>query len=287
MKPLASPNLKVARRLTNLQEAKHLFVDGTVAGIVLIERDFTDKIKTGKSTRLIVFLDGSNLVLANTVAKPVASIAQTLSVGIGIQKLQRMGLTRDQAMATVLPVRPELRAMYNPSYNYSLFMIPGLLMTILQQVVLLGLALSWSGEREGNTLTNLFSLSRNPFILIGAKAFPYLLIHGLVCALFIGLFFPATGISITGHWFLLLIYTAAFLLSIVTWGAWISAWVSNRLFATQVLMFVAMPSFLLSGYTWPHMAMPDFLQAISQLLPLTHFVGGLRRLCLGAADWYP
>jgi ABC-2 type transport system permease protein len=76
-----------------------------------------------------------------------------------------------------------------------------------------------------------------------------------------------------------------FIVTIVFWGMWFSAFCQSRLTATQVLMFVALPSFLLSGFTWPVKAMPDAVQWISQLLPITHFVSAFRNLYLGGATW--
>lgn len=280
----ASPKLKVLQNTHHITEAERALMEGSVAGIVVIEEDFSSRIKTGKESRVVAIVDASNLLLANTISNAVLSVTQTISAGVSVEKLKLRGLTHNQALATAMPIRTELRPLFNPQFSYNKFMLPGLLMTVLQQVMLLGLALSWSGERETTSIKSLLSLSSRPWILLSAKAVPYLLIHGLVCGLFIGLFFPASGLNMEGSWLLLIIYTVLFLFAIVTWGMWISIWLPNRLFATQVLMFLAMPSFLLSGYTWPQSAMPEILQKISQLLPLTHFIVGLRRICLGGSD---
>ena len=40
------------------------------------------------------------------------------------------------------------------------------------------------------------------------------------------------------------------------------------------------PSLVLSGYTWPTIALPAFYQKIGQVFPLTHFVIGYRNVAL-------
>ena len=45
-------------------------------------------------------------------------------------------------------------------------------------------------------------------------------------------------------------------------------------------MIVAVPSFIISGQTWPLMAMPKAVQGLSNMLPLTHFLEAFRRLLL-------
>jgi ABC-2 type transport system permease protein len=54
--------------------------------------------------------------------------------------------------------------------------------------------------------------------------------------------------------------------------------IGDRLGATQALMFLSVPSFILSGYTWPSASLPLPLQAISQVLPLTHSAVMFRKI---------
>ncbi|MNT87161.1 ABC-2 type transporter [compost metagenome] len=51
-------------------------------------------------------------------------------------------------------------------------------------------------------------------------------------------------------------------------------------------MVVATPSFILSGFTWPLSQMPRWIQAIADIIPLTHFLPAFRILIIenGAAD---
>jgi ABC-2 type transport system permease protein len=43
-------------------------------------------------------------------------------------------------------------------------------------------------------------------------------------------------------------------------------------------MFLSVPSFILSGYTWPSASLPLPLQLLSQLLPLTHCAVMFRKI---------
>ena len=64
-----------------------------------------------------------------------------------------------------------------------------------------------------------------------------------------------------------------------------SALCKTRLFATQALMFVAMPSFILSGFTWPVSAMPEPIAWLSKCLPLSYFVHSFRFIYLADVDF--
>jgi len=48
--------------------------------------------------------------------------------------------------------------------------------------------------------------------------------------------------------------------------------------STEVLMIIASPSFILSGFTWPLSQMPAAARTIANMIPLTHYVIGFRKL---------
>lgn len=56
--------------------------------------------------------------------------------------------------------------------------------------------------------------------------------------------------------------------------------VPNQLKATEILMVIATPSFILSGFTWPLSQMPQAVQAIANVIPLTHFLKAFRILII-------
>jgi len=67
-------------------------------------------------------------------------------------------------------------------------------------------------------------------------------------------------------------------------GLLVSTICRDSLFATQVLMLIAVPSFLFSGFTWPQMSMSGWVLGLSNALPLTHFVLPLRQIIAQGAD---
>jgi ABC-2 type transport system permease protein len=67
-----------------------------------------------------------------------------------------------------------------------------------------------------------------------------------------------------------LTFVAVFVISVSFIGVLVSILVPNQLKATEILMVIATPSFILSGFTWPLSQMPVWVQAISNVIPLTH-----------------
>ncbi len=61
-------------------------------------------------------------------------------------------------------------------------------------------------------------------------------------------------------------------------GMLFSIAIPSQLKATELLMVISTPAFILSGFTWPTMAIPPAITAIAQYIPLTQFLSGFRKI---------
>lgn len=57
----------------------------------------------------------------------------------------------------------------------------------------------------------------------------------------------------------------------------------TSLLSAQVLLAMSVPLFILSGFSWPTMAMPTWVQKLGPLLPITHFANMVRKVSLMGA----
>lgn len=83
-----------------------------------------------------------------------------------------------------------------------------------------------------------------------------------------------------------LAFVIALLLSLgaVNLGIFLSTFARTELQVIQFIPLVIVPQTLLSGILWPTERLPDVLRAISDVLPLTYAVEGLREVMLKGAD---
>jgi len=84
----------------------------------------------------------------------------------------------------------------------------------------------------------------------------------------------------------LLAFAVALLLSLgaVNLGIFLSTFARTELQVIQFIPLVIVPQALLSGILWPIERLPDVLQGIAHILPLTYAVEGLREVMLKGAD---
>src|SRR5690606_31944599 len=165
---------------------------------------------------------------------------------------------------------------FNRSTNYMYFLWPGVLATVLQQVLLLALALSFASEFENGTFAELTKRT-SVFSMIAVKVIPYLIMSMGIWLLYLGFTFWFR-IPINENLGGLTLVAGIFVLSVSFMGILVSILIPNQLKATEVLMVVATPSFILSGFTWPLSQMPVWVQHIASGIPLTHFLKAFRTL---------
>jgi ABC-2 type transport system permease protein len=61
-------------------------------------------------------------------------------------------------------------------------------------------------------------------------------------------------------------------------GMLFSLAIPSQLKATELLMVISTPAFVLSGFTWPTSAFPSVISNVAQFIPLTQFLSAFRKI---------
>lgn len=244
-------------------------LDATV--VVNIPRNFSSDINYNRTTEMTMFVNASNTLTSNYAMMAVNVCAATLKAGIQIKALEKKGVPAYAAAKQYEPFQTTIIRQNFRSGNYLYFMLPGVLLTVLQQVLMLGLALSFASEYEKGTFADLVRQSSNVFQLILVKITPYLLMSVLIYALYYGYsLYYRMPLHIEG--FAFWGTSVLFLLAVGFLGILVSAAIPTQLQATEILMVIATPSFILSGFTWPISQMPVWVVSLAKCIPLTHYL---------------
>lgn len=265
--------------------AKEAALRKEAAVVVHIPRNFSSDVNYNRSTELTLFVNASNTLTSNYAMMAVNVCAATMKAGIQIKAQEKKGVPNYVATQQYEPFKTTIVKQNIRSGNYLYFMLPGVLLTVLQQVMMLGLALSFASEFENNSFGQLVGKSSNVFVLILVKIMPYILMSFLIYGLYYGysliyrMPLHVEGVAFFGASFL-------FLLAVAFLGILVSIAIPSQLKATEILMVIATPSFILSGFTWPLSQMPDWIVWLSKLIPLTHYLQIFRTMVIeqGTAD---
>lgn len=278
-------SVHIARILPSLFNSKDVAIDHEATTIVHIPRNFSADVQQSRLPEITIFVDGANTLTSNTAMMAVNIVATTMKAGVLIQSQMKKGVPEYIASQQFEPFKTTIVRQNIRSGNYLYFMLPGVLITVLQQVLLLGLALSFSTEFEKNTFGELVNRMSNPFGLILVKVLPYLLMSvGILVFYWLMSFYYKVPLHTDFWWFILC--TFVFILAASLIGILVSIAIPSQLKATEILMVVATPAFILSGFTWPSSLMPSWVQWIADAIPTTHYLRIYRMLFVQQADLY-
>lgn len=277
--------LTTVKLLPNKNNLKNHMVENEAACAVVIPKGFQKGVYGKKYPEVVTILNTSNVLTANYSSSAVNRVLSTLKAGIEIEVLNKKGTPRSIAIKEFEPFKTTYIKNNNRATNYMYFLWPGVLAVVLQQVILLAMALSFSSEYENNTFLPLVLKSDNSLMLIFTKIFPYFLMSIGIwgCYLLFAWWFKMPVNQNIG---VLTMVSAVFVLAVSFLGILVSIIIPSQLKATEVLMVVATPSFILSGYTWPLSQMPQWVQAVSSTIPSTHYLKIVRLLMVEKAEVY-
>jgi len=251
---------------------------------IVIPEDFDRKASRGEPTRILTIIDGSNMVFTNVATAATGEVVNHLAANLRTNLMLSQGLLTDKVRRILQAVQFPIGARYNPTFNYAYFLLFGLGLYILQQTYLLGMATVISREKEQGTWIQYQVLPFGRGDIYVGKLLPYLVV-GLVQA---GLIFllgaRVFGMPMHGKLWLLFLVTATFLLTVSTFGILVSG-CTSRVNSIRFTMVMAMPSFILSGFTWPLDAMHPIARTIGECLPLTWYLQAFQSITMKGAGW--
>jgi ABC-2 type transport system permease protein len=247
--------------------------DGTVRAGLVIPAGYGRALARGDRATVGFVIDGSDPNVANTALAAAQGVGQAQSFEIMERAL---GARLEDAPG----IEVESRVWYNPSMESANFMIPGLIGVILSMVTMLLTAMAIVREREQGTIEQLIVTPIRPLELIVGKVTPYVFIAfwDLLEILAIGVWW--FGVPVHGSVTLLLGLSGVFLATSLGLGILISTVSKTQQEAMLLTFFILLPSIFLSGYLFPIEAMPQLLQYISQLIPLTYVLIIVRSIVL-------
>ena len=165
-----------------------------------------------------------------------------------------------------------VRNWYNPTLDYQHYMVPGILVALVTLIGTLLTAQNIAREKELGTLEqlNVTPITRGQFIT--AKLLPFWALGLLELSMGLAAGRLVFDIPIRGSVLLLFGSAAIYLVVALAIGLWISTLVETQQQAMFVTFFIMNVYLLMSGLFTPVDSMAPWVQVVSQLNPVRHFV---------------
>jgi ABC-2 type transport system permease protein len=260
----------------NYRELEHMIDSSQALVGVVVLRDFSDRIESGRPAKVQVIVDGSDSNTATIAMGYAEVVAQNYSHQVAVEDIRRAGGRVPQAGLDMHP-----RVWFNADMESKNYIIPGLIAVIMMVIAALLTSLTVAREWERGTMEQLISTPVKVPELIFGKLVPYWVIGMLdvLLAVLMGQF--VFSVPLRGSVPLLFGMAAIFLAGALSLGMVISIVTKSQLLASQLAMVLTfLPSFLLSDFMYAISNMPKPIRVITYLIPARYFVTLLKGIYL-------
>ncbi len=289
----ASELFSIVGQSESPEAANDAMLRGSATLVVTIPHDFETAIVREGRAAVHLDVNAEKGAAAGIVQSYAAQILAEYSRELGSALHPSRALVIDRPSSELPPMRGRgrieavARSWYNPTLDYKQYMVPGILVALVTMIGTLITAQNIAREREMGTIEqlNVTPIRRAEFIT--AKLLPFWVL-GLV-DLAIGLLVGWLVFSVPMRGSLSLLFAAAgvYLLVALAIGLWVSTLVETQQQAMFVTFFLLLIYLLMSGLFTPVDSMPRWMQLLSELNPVRHFVAIARGILLkgaGATD---
>ena len=255
-------------------EVEALMRDGKILFGLIIPQNFTNDIKNFKSPKLTTVIDGTQLSPASFTKIASSELLMTIKAGAMMSTYQgKLSMSETEALNTAMPINIVNRLIGNPTRNYINFLLPGMMLAIVQVAVAMNAASSRIVKKSSRIIDFFKNVMKN--------LIDYVILGIVSAVLILAVQHYIFDVPIKASYTSILLLLIVFMLAVVSMSLLIASIFSNKqVFATQVAAVWFIPSSILSGYSWPLISMPDFFRQISSFMPYTYFVSTLRNLML-------
>lgn len=281
----ASPDMKIAGYCNNMEEAREMVRRHEAYGIIRIPKSLTTDLAHGDQTTIGVYCDMSSMLYYKALILTATNVSLEVNKDIKISRYIK-GTTERQDEINKTPIDYDYVSLYNTQSGFAAFLIPPVLMLIIQQTLLLGIGMSMgnSRERHNGSVIPFHPWYKNPVHIVIGKALPYFMLYMVLGVYMFAVVTDMFTLPQLGHYTTFIAFIVPYLLACIFLAMILSAFIYRREDSILLLVFLSVPLLFLSGLSWPSSAMPGFWKYVSYLFPSTFGLNGYARITATGAS---
>lgn len=275
----ASPDVRVAAWSNNLEEASRLVARQEVYGIILLPEDFDRQLGRMQQAHVSVYCNMGLMLTYKAIFQTCSAVAADMNSHIQIA-LSGNPTTREDQLTTH-PMQVSDVPIFNNTGGYGNFILPGVLVLIIQQVMLLGIGIAYGTSYEKRRFSRLTPMYERRFglarIMIGRTMGFFVLF--LLIAAWVLLAVPRLFHFVQMlHFSDFLLFVVPYLLACVFFATTFSFFIRQRENVMLLVVFTSVPFLFMSGVSWPKSNIPEVWQWVSWLFPSTFGIQGFIKM---------
>jgi drug efflux transport system permease protein len=272
--------------LLDPSQAQDTLETGGASAALIVPKGFALRVARADAPEVQVIVDGTDVTLAQVASNAASQFLLLHGIGgeprgVGPVQVARAHFASSDLFGAATTLVP--RVMYNQRLKSAVYMLPGVLATLLLNVTAIVTAMGLARERETGTLEQILVTPIRPAVLLAGKCLPYIL-FGLIDVLAILLLGNLIfDVPFRGSFGVVALGSFLYLFSTLGIGILIATLSSSQQQAMLGAFAFMLPAMLLSGFMSPISSMPAWLRPFTMLIPMRHYIEIMRGCLLKGA----
>lgn len=275
----ATADVQVVSVCGDMEEGKRLLDEKKGYGILFFPADFSKDLHAGRQTTVSLYSDMSALLFYKAFLLSATEVS--LDLGKEITARNHPASTEQLQQIAVHPIPYESVALFNSQNGFASFLVPAILILVIQQTLVLGIGMLGGTAREKNRFHTLVPISRHfngTLRIVLGKSLTYLLLYVVVCIWALAVVPKLFALPQVGHPLTILLFVLPYLFACIFFSMTISGFMTTRESPMLVFVFTSVILLFISGVSWPKEAIPPFWRMIGYLFPSTPGIQGFIRI---------
>ena len=274
----ATGDVDIVSYCQDMEEAKEMIHQREAYGLIYIPKDFAKDVAEHRQTTVELYSDMSGILYYKAVLSSCTEVS--LEMNKEIKATLIPGATEQQISAFQYPIEYQYVPMFNTQSGFCTFIIPAVLMMIIQQTMVLGVGMMAGEEREKvrKHIAEPHIIGKNPSEVLLGKSTVIFTIYIIVAVYLVCIVPMLFNLIHIWRWQTLLAFMAPFIAACVFFSISISSIAHDRESFIIMFVFLSIPLLFASGISWPSSNIPIFWKGFSWLFPSTFGVNGYVRI---------
>ena len=287
----ASQQVNVKSVYAEMQEAEAAMAREEIFGFMVIPENMEKDIRGNHPVSVNIFTHGAYVMLHGATGTAFSTCALTLGA---THKVKQIALSKKvpstSAMAMRDPIPISIQTLFNSSGSYSNYVVPSVLVVILQQSLIIGICVL-GGSRAHRRFRRRFrdSVVENETAEIRyfGRSLAYFLHYCSFILFYHCIIYNIFDFPRRGEILPMAVFSLVFLASVINLGMVVSQVFLRRESSMQLFLYLSIPILFLANFSWPSYLMPRWMVSISYILPSTFAVPAWLSHLRGGAQAVP
>jgi ABC-2 type transport system permease protein len=271
----AAPAVQIYDYATDMADARRMVAEGEVYGILQIPSDYGKKIGRMEPAHATLYCEMSLLLRYRSLLAAFTDVQMKEISDITADRAALLGSAGSSVSG--LPIQNQAHMLGDTEQGFASFVMPGIVILILQQSMILGILMLCGTARERrrrNGGIDPEAVQAPTSAVIWGKTFCYTLFY-IAPTIFLLHYIPQIfDLPHIGNPVDYLLLALPLLLASSFFGQTLAHFINDRESAFVVFVFTSVIFLFLSGVTWPRYAMPQIWQWLGDIIPAVWGVQG-------------